>query len=166
MVAAMRTPEQLTDRYRAEGRKITPQRLAIFEALHGNHSHPTADVVWDQVRSRKPSISLRTVYQVLNDLVELGEIEAVDVGHGPARFDPNTEQHDHFVCERCARVIDVRSDGPVLLEQPAGQPFVVDTVTITFRGTCPECVRGDQSVTDDAPVPALHQHINTSTHRR
>ncbi|MEZ5378952.1 MAG: transcriptional repressor [Acidimicrobiales bacterium] len=137
----MRTPQELTERYRCDGRKVTPQRLAVFEALHGDRSHPTAEVVWDRVRGVMPSMSLRTVYQVLNDLVELGEVNAVDVGSGPVRFDPNVGEHDHFVCERCGRVVDVQSESPVQIRQPDDAFFVVDQIHVIFRGACPDCAR-------------------------
>src|SRR5713101_6500785 len=103
----MRSPDELTTLFRARSLKVTPQRRAVFEALHGDSGHPTADVIWARVRERMPTVSLRTVYQALNDLVDLGEVQAVSVGKGASLFDPNTASHDHFVCCRCERVYDV-----------------------------------------------------------
>lgn len=137
----MRTPEELTDRFRSAGRKMTPQRQAVFRALSGNSAHPTAEVVWDHVRVTMPTVSLRTVYQVLNDLVDLGEIQAVDVGTGPVRFDPNTGRHDHFVCTRCRKVLDVHAEVPAELASTRYPGYEVEAAEIVFRGRCPQCVR-------------------------
>ena len=65
-----------------------------------------------------PSISLRTVYQTLNDLAEMGEIQALDLGTGSTRFDPNIDEHHHLVCERCGLVRDVALDTGVSTRAP------------------------------------------------
>ena len=57
-----------------------------------------------------PTISLRTVYQTLNDLAAMGELRQLDLGTGSARFDPNLDAHHHLVCERCGKVVDVYAD--------------------------------------------------------
>ena len=58
-----------------------------------------------------PAVSLRTVYQTLNDLAEMGEITRIEVGTGSARFDPNVEErHHHLVCEGCGMVRDLHVD--------------------------------------------------------
>ena len=147
----MRSPDDLTSWFRAHGWKVTPQRRAVFEALHGDDAHPTADVIWSRVRDRMPMVSLRTVYQALNDLVELGEAQAVDVGNGAVRFDPNTAAHHHFVCRSCERVSDVMASRPRLMSGYPGLDtatvardgeaagYTVDTAEIIFRGLCPAC---------------------------
>ena len=62
-----------------------------------------------------PNVSLKTVYQTLHDLAELGEISALDLGTGSARFDPNVESsHHHLVCRSCGKVRDVDADFPEL----------------------------------------------------
>ena len=149
----MQSPDELATRIRAQGMKVTPQRLAVIEALYGDGSHPTADIVWDRVRERMPTVSLRTVYQALNDLVELGEVQMVELGNGAARFDPNLDQHDHFVCHNCERVYDVKSTRPRLVSSFAAAndgdsddgsdgdavQYTVDSAEVIFRGLCPAC---------------------------
>ncbi len=129
----MRSPGELTTLFRDRGLKVTPQRQAVFEALYGDESHPTADVVHDRVREHMPTVSLRTVYQALNDLVELGEVQAVSVGTGAARFDPNVSGHHHFVCRDCERIDDVVASPPRL------KGYTVDAAEIVFRGLCASC---------------------------
>ncbi len=137
----MQSPDALTDLFRAHGRKITAQRQCIFRALEGDVTHPSAERVFEKVRIEMPNVSLKTVYQTLNDLAELGEISALDLGTGSARFDPNVEEsHHHLVCRSCGKVRDVKADIPGL-KVPAGtaQGFKVSSAEIVFRGLCHEC---------------------------
>src|SRR5579871_4500825 len=108
----MQSPDALTDLFRANGRKITAQRQCIFRALEGDVSHPSAERVYEKVRLDMPNVSLKTVYQTLNDLAELGAISMLDVGTGSARFDPNVETvHHHLVCRSCGKVRDLAAEG-------------------------------------------------------
>lgn len=150
----MRSPEELITLFRANGLKATPQRHAVFAALYSEDSHPTAEAVWDRVRRHMPSISLRTVYQARGDLVSLGELGSVSVGHGAVRFDSNMAPHAHFVCRTCERIVDVIATDPDLLatcpgpagaDHPAGadgDAFAVDSAEVVFRGNCALCARG------------------------
>jgi Fe2+ or Zn2+ uptake regulation protein len=137
----MRSPDELTSLFRASGLKMTPQRRAVFAALHGDEGHPTADVIWSRVCEQMPMVSQKTIYQALNDLVELGEVKAVTVGSGAIRFDPNTSDHAHFVCRNCERISDVTASLPELLASPQGSvaDHLVETSEIIFRGQCPSC---------------------------
>ena len=141
----MKTPTELTNLFRERRLKVTPQRQRIFQVLQGNGSHPTAHSVFSAVRVEMPAISLRTVYQTLNDLVALGEIQQFDLGTGAARFDPVTSAHHHLVCTRCRAVRDVRCelDG---LRLPARQRqgFIVAGAEVIFRGLCAECSRATE----------------------
>jgi Fe2+ or Zn2+ uptake regulation protein len=140
-VRSVRTPTELTDAFRSVGLKVTPQRQCIFRILHDNPMHPTAEGVYVQAVAEMPTISLRTVYQTLNDLAEMGELQALDVGTGSARFDPNTDRHHHLVCERCGKVRDVYLDASSL-RTPRGvkaQGFQITSTEIVFRGLCDEC---------------------------
>jgi Fe2+ or Zn2+ uptake regulation protein len=134
----VRSPDELTVAFRQRGLKITPQRVAIFRALHGNPRHPTADAVYADVAAAMPSISLRTVYQTLNDLAEMGEIQSIDLGTGASRFDPNVDEHHHLVCERCSTIVDVDVDVTGLSPADAAG-FQVDSASVIFRGRCPQC---------------------------
>jgi Fe2+ or Zn2+ uptake regulation protein len=137
----VRSPTELTEAFRQRGLKITPQRQLIFRILHGNDRHPTAENVYAAAVEVMPAISLRTVYQTLNDLAAMGEIQSIDLGTGSARFDPNVDDHHHLVCDRCGRVRDVYVDGlePVV-PTDAFDGFTVETTQLVFRGRCAGCV--------------------------
>jgi Fe2+ or Zn2+ uptake regulation protein len=78
----MKTPEELTELFRSNGRKVTAQRQCIFRVLQGDVTHPSAEAVHAMVCRQMETISLKTVYQTLHDLAELGEIDSLDVGTG------------------------------------------------------------------------------------
>lgn len=136
----MRSPEELTVRFREKGLKVTPQRQAVFRAVHDNRTHPTAEAVHAAVVAEMPTVSLRTVYQTLNDLADMKEILHLDLGTGSARFDPNVEEtHHHLVCDGCGLVRDLHAQlGPVeLTEVPEG--FEVAGAELVVRGICASC---------------------------
>jgi Fe2+ or Zn2+ uptake regulation protein len=99
------------------------------------------------------TISLKTVYQTLHDLAELGEINSLDVGTGMTRFDPNVDDpHHHLVCRGCGSVRDLVTDFPELqIPKGADLGFEVGSAEIVFRGLCPDC----QSAGRDRRTPAL-----------
>src|ERR1700722_6963656 len=100
----MRSPEELAELFRSTGRKVTAQRLCIFRVVEGDVTHPSAEAVHAVASREMETISLKTVYQTLHDLVELGEIASLDVGTGMTRFDPNVDDpHHHLVSRRGRR---------------------------------------------------------------
>ena len=107
----MRSPDELTELFRAQGRKVTAQRQCIFRVLHGDVSHPTAESVHAAAKAQMETISLKTVYQTLHELAAMGEIAALDLGTGMTRFDPNVDgAHHHLVCRGCGKVRDLHAD--------------------------------------------------------
>jgi len=153
----MRTPEELTELFRSTGRKITAQRLCIFRVLQGDVTHPSAESVHALASLEMGTISLKTVYQTLYDLAELGEIVPLDVGTGMTRFDPNVDDpHHHLVCRQCGRVRDLVAAFPELqIPEGADLGYQVGSAEIVFRGLCPECqppVRGRRTSVKQAPV--------------
>ena len=137
----MRTPEELTERFRSSGRKVTAQRQCIFRILQGDESHPSAEAIHVAAVQQMETISLKTVYQTLHDLAELGEIVALDVGTGRTRFDPNVDDpHHHLVCRECGSVRDLVVDFPGLaVPDGADLGFELGSAEVIFRGLCPVC---------------------------
>jgi Fe2+ or Zn2+ uptake regulation protein len=143
----VRSPEELTEAFRARGLKVTPQRQSIFRALHRATTHPSAESVYATVSREMPTISLRTVYQTLNDLAAMGDLVPLELGTGSVRFDPHTGPHHHLVCEACGKVQDLEADFPgVTLPAGLDTGFRVSSTEIVFRGRCTACataVTGD-----------------------
>ena len=87
--------------------KYSRQRESIKVCLRGRKDHPTADMLYTDVRKEFPNISLGTVYRNLSLLSELGEIKRLTTGDGPDRFDGDTSTHHHFICRKCHCVTDL-----------------------------------------------------------
>lgn len=133
--------------FRERGLKVTPQRVCIFEVLWGVETHPTAEAVYAEARTRMPTMSLKTVYQTLNDLALMGQIQQLDVGTGSSRFDPNVDSHHHLVCNRCGKVRDLYADYTSVAVPPgATQGFTVGPAEVVFRGLCQTCQIENQGV--------------------
>lgn len=141
MMAVMRTPSELVDEFRANGLKVTPQRRLLFDLLHENTQHPTADALFTKASAEMPGISLRTVYQTLNDLASMGEIRQVSFGSGPVHFDPNVADHHHAICDVCGAILDVYVDGTDELAIDGAPDFRSAALSIVFHGTCASCAR-------------------------
>ncbi|MCL4541498.1 MAG: transcriptional repressor, partial [Chloroflexi bacterium] len=73
----MKSIQDLIERLRATGGKVTPQRLFLFRVLGSATNHPTAEELYETLRHELPTLSLGTVYKILNELVELGELDTV-----------------------------------------------------------------------------------------
>ena len=146
----MRTPDELSARFRASGLKVTPQRQCIFGVLHGDESHPTAEAVYAAAAAQMPAISLKTVYQTLHDLAAMGEITMLDLGTGSARFDADVAtSHHHLVCDHCGKVRDLHVDfGALEIPDGLSQGFRVGSAEIVFRGRCEDCATFPPTPTD------------------
>ena len=151
----MKTTTELTQLIRERGLKVTPQRQCIFRVLHGNGSHPTAHAVFESLREEMPTISLRTVYQTLNGLVALSEIQQFDAGTGAARFDPATGAHHHLVCTRCGAMRDVFCDlAGLTLQARQHHGFTISGAEVIFRGLCAKC---SQAITYQKDVTRVQE---------
>jgi len=144
----VRSPADLTEAFRQRRLKVTPQRQLLFRLLHENPSHPTAEALFVAASQQMPGISLRTVYQTLNDLASMGEIGVVNVGAGSTRFDPNISRHHHALCDACGELRDVYVEGVDALHVKGLDGFDPRSATIVFGGLCAACA---------APIPATHQ---------
>jgi len=135
----VKSPTELTEAFRAKGLKVTPQRKLLFALLEDDTTHPTADGLYAKASARMPGISLRTVYTTLTDLVEMGELQAVALGSGATRFDPNVDDQHHGVCDACGAVVDLYVDGAGALAVNGDAQFTPISASIVFRGTCAAC---------------------------
>lgn len=137
--------DALVERLKRRGWRLTAQRRVVAEVLAGEHVHLTADEVYGQARRRLPEISLATVYNTLNELVDMGEVLEIATGDGPKRYDPNTTvAHHHLHCVSCGALRDVNPEGTdrLVLPPPQQHGFELLDVDIVFRGRCPRCRAG------------------------
>lgn len=135
------TGQKLARACRDRAIPLTRQRSTVLEAIAGRKDHPTADGIYDDVRRRLPSVSRMTVYRVLDLLVDLGIIARVGHLGRAARFDPDTERHQHLACVRCDALVDWHDPGLNELDLPdcRRSGFKVADYSILFTGTCSAC---------------------------
>ena len=86
---------------RSQGFKVTPQRIAIYDALRGHHDHPTAEMLYHTLRPEHPSMSLATVYKTMEIFEKIGLVKILEVGDERAHYDWDTQAHSHIRCIRC-----------------------------------------------------------------
>ena len=137
----LQSVDVLVEQFRKEGRKITPQRRAIFEALLRDESHPTAEEIYQRVWSVMPDISRTTVYNTLHELVAVGAlVEVEDLSEGGTRYDTRGSQHHHLFCLTCHTLVDIDRDFD-RLELSGGETagYRIVRHQVTFYGYCPNC---------------------------
>jgi len=127
----------MLDALRAGGVKLTVQRRAIVELFAGDRTHPTAQEIFARLTEAHPDMSFATVYNTLAKLRELGLCNDLTVQGGAARFDPNTDQHHHTVCDSCGAIRDVPAQRAARAVVP---DFRVRSVEYVIRGLCAGCV--------------------------
>lgn len=123
-------------------RKRSKQRDAIMANLAPRKDHPTAYMVYEDLRRELPNISLGTVYRNLSLLAEQGEILKISCNGNMDRFDPTTIPHYHFHCTKCDCVTDIELELTVDLNQPKAKDFhgEIESHTLFFSGICENCI--------------------------
>lgn len=123
--------------------KYSRQREEIKKFLMERKDHPTAEVVYRNVRERCPSISLATVYRNLSLLADTGEIARLRIGDGTDHFDADTSPHYHFVCTECGAVMDIKTGCLDSVMEAAGENFdgQIEGHITYFYGICGRCGR-------------------------
>ncbi|BCJ97196.1 Fur family transcriptional regulator [Anaerocolumna chitinilytica] len=128
--------------------KFSRQRESIKNYLATTKEHPTADMVYDNIRKVYPNISLGTVYRNLNFLVEQGSIIKISYGDGSDRFDGNVLPHYHFVCKECSAVEDITlpEGATEYLLKSATENFdgTIDASSTYFFGVCGKCLKNSK----------------------
>ncbi len=138
----MLTQQELVDRLRTRSVRVTPQRLAIAEAVLNSTDHPTVQQIYERVRNNFPSMTLATIYSTLGVLERSGLIQELPFER-MSRYEPNMDPHVNLVCIGCENVMDadsgqeavVRLRNRILNESD----FQVAWQRVDFYGWCPSC---------------------------
>lgn len=131
--------ERLKESLARKSLRSTRQREHIFTILMGKRDHPTAEEVYSRARHGLPGISLATVYNCLETLVECGLVRQVNFERESTRFCPNLNQHAHFYCRKSGKVYDIELPETEVQHLAAYLPqdFEMENVEITFNGEGP-----------------------------
>jgi Fur family peroxide stress response transcriptional regulator len=132
--------ESFRDRCKQHSLNITPQRVAIYEELMKSKDHPDSEDIFERVKIGFPDMSLDTVYRTLSKFAEIGLVHLVE-GYGESkRYDPDTNKHHHFRCQKCNKIVDfhdVDYDN-LRISRAIRKKFRVTNVKVVLEGTCDE----------------------------
>ena len=134
--------DHLVGKLREGGYRITPQRLAILEALIASENHPSVERLYEIVRQRFPTTSLATVYKTVSMMKEIGEVLELEFSHSSNRYDGNKPfAHPHLICTECKKILDPEAiDFRNLSERISRETgFVIVNHRLDFYGVCPQC---------------------------
>lgn len=120
--------------------RVTPQRLAILQALATGHHLASCQAIWEGARTLCRDLGLVTVYRTLAGLHAVGIVERVD-GNGTTYFGLADRHHDHVFCHRCGAVeaMDACLLGPLEGVRLAGSDFLVTGHRLDLFGLCRTC---------------------------
>ena len=128
--------ESLAQKLADSGLRATPQRELVYSSLLKQRDHPTAEEVFARVKAEMPTISLATVYNCLETLVQCRLIRQVNRERSSTRYCPNLHPHAHFHDEATGEIHDV--DLPPgfrdQLNNLLPKNFHASSVEITFLG--------------------------------
>jgi len=120
---------------------LTKQREVVLQVIRTGEEHLTANEVFDKAKQLLPGISFATVYNSLRYLKKVNLIGEISFGNGASRFDSLTSRHDHAICTKCGKLVDMEIDLPNEVVDLATKfsKFKVESIELTLRGLCPEC---------------------------
>jgi len=140
----------LTSALHKAGMRVTPQRIAICELLTTSDEHPTAAMIFEQLKPRFASLSLATVYNTLDVLVGLGVVNALGhAGDDKVHYDADTEPHVNLACISCSRIIDIPSEHVTHLDQEitSASGYKLLGARVLYYGLCPTCQKKQKGTT-------------------
>ena len=125
---------------RAAGYRITPQRKAILDYLTSTACHPSAHQVFQEAKKNYQGLSLATVYNTLETLLEMGQIKVMDFGAMDNRHEINLTPHINLMCTRCGKIEDFEAGSPVYAEKAKERAgFEVQDYRMEYYGICEAC---------------------------
>ena len=120
--------------------RMTRQRRIVIDILLASEDHPTASQIFERCRTVMPGISLATIYNSLEALVEAKLVNHLHPDNGPSRYCPNVVPHIHLMDDKTQRVIDVNlREGLTpadVFDLPEG--VTVDTMEAYLHGAIPD----------------------------
>jgi len=140
-----RAKEDLNGALSRCGLRSTRQREHIYAVLLTRRDHPSADEVYARAKEVMPTISLATVYNCLETLVECGLVKKLNYEREPSRFCPNDGDHAHFMDEENGRVYDILlpEDFHDMVRKILPDGFEAKKVKLSFTGYAPKDLRSN-----------------------
>lgn len=122
----------------------TRQKELIFNIVDNSYEHPTANEVYAKCKCELPEISLATVYRNLNILADSGLIKRIKMPNNIDRFDNCHSNHPHFICIKCAEVMDLQNDFSFNMDSLNNNKIL--DYEINVRGICEKCLKKEGEI--------------------
>lgn len=120
-------------------RRNTIQKKLIVDTLRSLGSHVSASAVYHELQRTHPEIGRATVFRVLSQLSEDGDLLRLSFSESDDRFDVTVYPHYHCICRKCGLVLDVDFDGDEIIENAHVDGFEIEEAHIEFIGLCDKC---------------------------
>lgn len=133
--------ERIVNELKAKHVRITEPRRAILRYMIESHTHPTVEEIYEDLLPQYPGMSLATVYNNLNILVEHGYVYEMKFSDIKSRYDFMGNQHFHIICENCGKIADFPARDVQPIEQDAAETtgYSVRSIGLEVFGICPDC---------------------------
>ncbi|MEA2042127.1 MAG: Fur family transcriptional regulator [Bacteroidota bacterium] len=129
---------ELTKYISSAGIRPSYQRIKIMDYLQANTEHPTADMIYNDLREDITTLSKTTVYNTLNLFVKGGLIAEVKIDGNQVRYDYNTGTHGHFYCKICGEISDFLFQEKKI-DMISKHSFKAENVHLYVEGVCKAC---------------------------
>ena len=139
---------------RKNGWRRTIQRDCVYSCISKATTHPRAQEVWRAARKRLPTLSLDSVYRILNEFMQAGLIRCLE-NYENARFDPNVGPHYHFICRECGRIYDVPAELEKSFFESCRSCGRAEEVEVRITGVCESCLSGRSTPSGNGSASAV-----------
>ncbi len=121
--------------------RYSKQRELVLKTVLENKVHPNAEFVYNKLKEEYPELSLGTVYRNLNSLVKNNMLKKIDIPNGSDCFDGTLAEHQHLVCTKCGKVMDISIPELERIRNNVYKKtgFNINYTSLAFEGMCREC---------------------------
>lgn len=130
--------DEIISLFKEKSFRATPQRIAVFDYVYNNRTHPDVLEIYDSVIKSNPAFSKTTVYNALKALTKQGFLKTIGIDGERIRYDANTDLHGHFRCEKCGKIYDFNVDS---LDFRVPDGFAVRHKDVYYSGLCSCCIK-------------------------
>ena len=134
-------PQELIERLRRAGYKITPPRMAVLEIIQQESEHLHPHEILEQAKTIHPALGRATVYRTLELLTQLGIVRPIYVGESGPTYIRAEGGHHHLVCSHCGRIVDFEQcvANEIARELTERFEFQITSHLLEFYGVCADC---------------------------
>ncbi len=137
------------------GFRLTPQRAAILDVMHGLKGHATAEEIHARAQEASATVDISTVYRTLELLQEIGLAGMLDLGDGQRRYELVSVEgpHHHLQCRVCGKMfrLEPAEVQPLLDALARAHGFQVDAEHLVITGLCARCREAAERASPPSP---------------